>query len=1264
MEAFVGFETWVADLDRSVATILGQRSSSVLAEWTRNLTDDPTSQQHNGFESTFESDGNREHVRMTSVVHELRMRNQVIYLEPPLEMTHSLWIKQCRRIFATVTSQKRLRSSRYDLTIHLKEESLTDSTFAGLLSTEQGHPLQQAIEALHAKIRTLQNYVDRWMQFQSLWDLDSEVVYEQLGDKLDRWAALLHEIRLTRSTFDTVTSQKSFGVCVVDYATIQSKVNAKYDSWQRDILSRYGQKLSASMRDSHAAIERARRDLERRSVDTSSTAEAVAIITFVEELKRKRSSWAPDIQSFQEGQRTLERQRYAFGEEWLHSDQVTGEWNAFNQILSRKDASIQEQIAGLQLKILAEDGTMHEKIGTIEMEWAQNKPIQGSVKPDSAIESIAIFESRVERLQGDQDLIWRAKQALGMTLAKDDRLRYIGEEAKDLKAVWLALSATWTQVQQLRETAWSAVQPRKIRQALDAMSDALKELPSRMRQYAAYEYAQERLRELGKVNGLITELRSDAMRERHWQTIYRTLKVGQIYRPNGLSLGTIYDLDLKRHEKTLKEVILQAQGEIALEEFLRQVKNTWEGYSLDLVNYQNKCRLIRGWDELFTKCREHLSSLNAMQASPYYRVFQEEAAGYEDKLNKVHVLFDIWIDVQRQWVYLEGIFTGNVDIKQLLPVESSRFSNINAEFMTAMKGVYKSPLVFDIIAIPGIQKTFDKLANALAKIQKALGEYLERERTAFPRFYFLGDEDLLEIIGNAKDVPRIIKHLKKMFAGIASVILSEDGSCILAMVSKDGEEVSLNPPVNLSQTPRVNEWLGKLEGSMKSSLSAELMASCRALDVCYNTDQAVQMEQFLAWLEARPVQVVLLSVQIAWTKMVEGRVAVGQTIHAVETVVRTVLDGLAKVVLSEITPSLRKKCEHLITEFVHQRDVLKSLVQSDITSIGDFSWLQHMRYYINPESTQATDSLSVRMADAQFFYGFEYLGAPEPLVQTPLTDRCYLTLTQALHNQLGGSPFGPAGTGKTESVKALGNKLGRFVLVFCCDEGFDFRAMGRIFLGISRVGAWGCFDEFNRLEERILSAVSQQIQTIQQGLTLSGGQNVVDIDLLGKRIGLHPETGIFITMNPGYAGRSNLPDNLKKLFRGVSMTRPDRELIAQVMLYSQGFAHAESLASKIVPLFQLCEEQMSKQSHYDFGLRALKSVLVRAGMLKRIGRSTIQNASAATSGEEAILIRSIQESVSPKLYSSDASLLMRQVDLFHGQLLRVLYLFFVIPTGS
>src|SRR5436853_1936264 len=99
-------------------------------------------------------------------------------------------------------------------------------------------------------------------------------------------------------------------------------------------------------------------------------------------------------------------------------------------------------------------------------------------------------------------------------------------------------------------------------------------------------------------------------------------------------------------------------------------------------------------------------------------------------------------------------------------------------------------------------------------------------------------------------------------------------------------------------------------------------------------------------------------------------------------------------------------------------------------------------------------------------------------------------------------------THNTESVKALGVQLGRFVLVFNCDENFDFQAMGRIFVGLCQCGAWGCFDEFNRLEERILSAVSQQIQTIQVSLK----EKTEQVELLGRSVRIQEETGIFVTM--------------------------------------------------------------------------------------------------------------------------------------------------------
>ncbi|KAI6045169.1 dynein heavy chain protein 1 [Pisolithus marmoratus] len=994
--------------------------------------------------------------------------------------------------------------------------------------------------------------------------------------------------------------------------------------------------------------------MEVFSPSNSSTAAAVTFITFVQDLKRKTKTWGPMIELCANGEKTLERFRYQFPDDWLYSDQLRGEWSAYNEILKRKSDSIQEQLAGLQLKIVAEDKIVENKINDILAEWEQTRPVQGSMRADTALNTINVFEGKLNRVQEEYDLVCRAKEALDLELTRHTRLEPVFEELRGLKAVWTALSGVWNQIGELREMSWSTVQPRKLRQQLDGLLSSTKDMPTRMRQYAAFEYIQDVLRGLLKSNSIISDLKSEALKDRHWKQLFKVLRVpAQISLPV-MTLGHVYDLDLKKNENPIREVIVQAQGEMALEEYIKQVKETWTNYTLDLVNYQNKCRLIRGWDDLFSKCSENLNSLTAMKLSPYYKVFEEEAGAWEEKLNRIHVLFDVWIDVQRQWVYLEGIFSGSADIKHLLPVESARFQNINAEFLTVMKKVYKSPFVIDVMNIQGIQKSLERLADLLNKIQKALGEYLERERSSFPRFYFVGDEDLLEIIGNSKDILRIMKHLKKMFAGISTIKLDDELTEIRGMASREGEEVMFSESIQLKDYPKINDWLARLETMMQLSLANLLCDSVADLQSFYGTGSSLDRDQLMCWMEKYPAQLVTLAVQVAWTASVESTLDSGGLPEEPLDTIGQALDLLADVVLQELKPVTRRKCEHLITELVHQRDVTRTLIQQRVSDTKAFTWLSQMRFYLERSTENPLDRLAIRVADATFPYGWEYLGVPDRLVQTPLTDRVYLTLTQALDNQLGGSPFGPAGTGKTESVKALGVQLGRFVLVFCCDETFDFQAMGRIFVGLCQVGAWGCFDEFNRLEERILSAVSQQVQSIQQGLVAVAKNPNTEIELVGKTLRINKNIGIFITTNPNYAGRSTLPPNLTKLFRPMAMTRPDRELIAQVMLFSQGFRTAESLASKIVPFFNLCDEQLSPQPHYDFGLRALKAVLASAGILKR---ERLQNAKlqddasglSDTVSEQIILIQSVTETIVPKLVADDVPLLTSLLaDVFPG----------------
>jgi dynein heavy chain len=159
----------------------------------------------------------------------------------------------------------------------------------------------------------------------------------------------------------------------------------------------------------------------------------------------------------------------------------------------------------------------------------------------------------------------------------------------------------------------------------------------------------------------------------------------------------------------------------------------------------------------------------------------------------------------------------------------------------------------------------------------------------------------------------------------------------------------------------------------------------------------------------------------------------------------------------------------------------------------------------------------------------------------------------------------------------------------------DYKGMGGIFKGLASSGSWGCFDEFNRLVPEVLSVCSVQFKAVTDAIKMKKDRFLLQDD----EINLDPTCGVFITMNPGYLGRSELPEGLKALFRPITVVVPDLELICENMLMAEGFVEAKVLAKKFTTLYSLCRDLLSKQSHYDWGLRAIKSVLVVAGGFKR-----------------------------------------------------------------
>lgn len=753
---------------------------------------------------------------------------------------------------------------------------------------------------------------------------------------------------------------------------------------------------------------------------------------------------------------------------------------------------------------------------------------------------------------------------------------------------------------------------------------------------------------------VLLDLGNKAYTEEHWTEVR-----AKICRGAGANKSVITYMLLKKnafweYEQFVNEVTERAVGEHGLRASLKKIEEGWDVQEVIVGDYARAkdCYILGDVEELMALLEDNQAQLQTMLGSRYITKLQKDVEDWDKRLARLSDIIEEWLTCQRNWMYLEPIFTA-ADIQRQLPKEAKMFQEVDRFYKDLLKKVHNEPKVKFVLSVPNILNSFVKYNKELDTVQKQLEEYLETKRGAFPRFYFLSNDELLQILSQSRDPQAVQPHLMKCFDNIKRIIFTNVPNSVEVthMVSGDGEIVQFSSPV--FTTGNTENWLSELESMMRSTV--------KALNYKTLQDYPQDATNRDDWLKTHPAQPCTTVDQIMWTAgCTKGlqQVESGENPNGVVDFLnfsKKQIGTMVDLVRGDLSKGLRNLMSALIILDVHGRDVVNTMVENKCSSLSDYEWVKQLRYYWenhwkgegDPPGATLDEKCAypvvpehehcvVRQTNAFKKYGNEYLGCPSRLVITPLTDKCILTLTGALHLFYGGAPAGPAGTGKTETVKDLAKALAIQIVVFNCSDGLNAKMMGRFFSGLAQAGAWACYDEFNRIDIEVLSVIAQQILTVQQAIIYAKSP----FEFEGRMIPLNTNFGVFITMNPGYAGRTELPDNLKALFRPVAMMVPDYGLIAQIILFSEGFQTASVLSTKMSQLYKLASEQLSKQDHYDFGMRAVKSVLVMAGSLKR------QNQNLS---EDVVLIRAMRDSNVPKFLEHDLPLFRGIIsDLFPG----------------
>ncbi|KAB1265174.1 Dynein heavy chain 2; axonemal, partial [Camelus dromedarius] len=1145
----------------------------------------------------------------------------------------------------------------------------------------------------------LQSYLKTWDMYREIWEINKDSFirrYQRLNPPVSSFDADIARYTEVANNVQKEETVLNIQFVLLDCSHLKFSLVQHCNEWQNKFTTLLKEMAARRLLELHNYLQE---NAEKISCPPQTLEELGVSLQLMDTLQHDLPNLEAQIPPIHEQFAILEKYEVPVQDSVVEMlDSLNGEWVTFQQVLLDSEQMLKRHKEKFKTGLIHSADDFKKKAHNLLEEFELKGPFTSNVGHQAALEQIAHVRATLNAMREEENNlranlgIFKIEQPVSKDLQNLEKV-----ELDALQQVW-EITRDWEENWNQWKTGWFLTLQTE---AMETMAHGLFRRLTRLakeykdRNWEIIENIRSKIEQFKRTMPLISDLRNPALRERHWDQVRNEVQQEFDQESESFTLEQIVQLGMDQHVEKIGEISASATKELAIEltkylvalppnffpQGLQNIAKTWDVIQLYIVPYKDKGHhRLRGTEEVFQALEDNQVALSTMKASRFVKAFEKDVDHWERCLSLILEVIEMVLTVQRQWMYLENVFLGE-DIHKQLPNESSLFDQVNGNWKAIMDRMNKDPNALRSTHYPGLLDTLIEMNTILEDIQKSLDMYLETKRHIFPRFYFLSNDDLLEILGQSRNPEAVQPHLKKCFDNIKLLRMQKVGGPsskreAVGMFSGDGEYVDFLHVV-LLEGP-VESWLGDVERTMRVTLR-DLLRNCRLalkkflnkrdkwvkewagqsrLDVLREEKHLVQEEagiRVLGWaggqgqgfgIQPPPVpQMVITASQIQWTADVTKCLLTAKEqgdkkiLKVMKKKQVSILNKYSEAIRGNLTKIMRLKIVALVTIEIHARDVLEKLYKSGLMDVNSFDWLSQLRFYwekvrLGQCSILDLDDCMIRQTNTQFQYGYEYLGNSGRLVITPLTDRCYMTLTTALHLHRGGSPKGPAGTGKTETVKDLGKALGLYVIVVNCSEGLDYKSMGRMYSGLAQTGAWGCFDEFNRINIEVLSVVAQQILSILSALAAG----LTHFYFEGFEINLVWSCGIFITMNPGYAGRTELPDNLKSMFRPIAMVVPDSTLIAEIILFGEGFGNCKILAKKVYTLYSLAVQQLSRQDHYDFGLRALTSLLRYAGKKRRLQPDL---------SDEEVLLLSMRDMNIAKLTSADVPLFNAIVqDLF------------------
>ena len=878
---------------------------------------------------------------------------------------------------------------------------------------------------------TVQDYLNSFARYNWLWHDDKDAAYNlfmKTQPSLDDFEKKLRSFGEIDNEIGATSDIQNIGALSLRTVSIKAQLRAECNRWKVKFSDNLHSQAKTKLETLTEYIRMTNGKITREVTDLDTLS---FIMKLLVDVRDRESSMEMEINPIMDMYRMLESYLPSGFMEKEEIDKKTvlrANWKKLLKQCEIRTEELSKTQTKYKRQLLKDIKEFKRDVEQFREDFLRNGPMVDGINPNDAVDRLNRFKEenkirdrKMESYKGGEELF-----ALPVTdypeLIQTQKELKLADQLFSLYVDVLSTLEGWKSILWVDVTKMIGEMNEKI----EAFSGRCKKLPARLREYSAYKTLKVQIEDFQTILPLLQEFTKESIRPRHWEEVMEITKSSFDFEGPEFRLQSLLDINLVAKRDEIEEVTDGADKQLKIERGLEDIEERWRTAKFVFREWKGRSiQILQGTVGVMEELEEAQMNLQAMLTMRHVTPFRERAQELLQLLSETSDTLERWLKVQMMWCSLESVFTGG-DIAKQMPMEAKKFAKIDKEWAKIMAKAYETQLVTEAAANEILRTSLPVMYSELEKCQKSLEGYLEQKRNKFPRFYFVSNPGLLIILSQGSDPLSMNDHYEKVFDAISYVDHNKKDKTIIEKIHGDGgnghEVIPFSTAVKA--VGNIEDWLCDLLKKMQFTMKDITRNSSGDLNAL-----ATDLSQLRNFVDNYIAQFALLGIQILWTT--DMQVAL-ESMKVKKNAMKDcnqrqieILREMSSWCLQELGSSVnRRKIETLVTIHVHARDVTNELFilskSKKISDPNDFEWLKQARFYWR---TSASDEVSadgacvISITDVDFNYQFEYLGAKERLVVTPLTDRCYITLAQALGMFFGGAPAGPAGTGNIISAE-------------------------------------------------------------------------------------------------------------------------------------------------------------------------------------------------------------------------------------------------------